>query len=319
MSLMMDSMKLSPTLFVAKGYQRIDFRRTQRRHQTRDESDAYQQCRHHRERDRIPCRNLEQQRRHHSCQRKGPDQTQHDAHECEHHALSHNELEYIGLAGTQRHAHSDLMCPLRDRVRHHAVDSRRCKHRRQRREQREQRGAVTLCGNRQVDPLVHRPDCRDRLFRINSVNFFAHATRNAERIRLCANNGVRKIRRDGRKIHRRNRWGLEGAVSNVADDAYDLVACVVAHGDDETFTDRFFVRKGRVDKLLTDDHDFVAFSYVLIGETPTPQERNAERVEVVLIYATKVGAERLVRRGYRTTFYCERYIVRLTAQWQLSD
>src|SRR5215467_5170497 len=57
-------------LLVPQRHEWIDFRRAQCWNKTRNESDRYQQCRYDNKRDRISFLNLEQQRRHHTRQRK---------------------------------------------------------------------------------------------------------------------------------------------------------------------------------------------------------------------------------------------------------
>ena len=74
-----------------------------------------------------------------------------------------------------------------------------------------------------------------------------------------------------------------------------------------------------VDELLADIMTFVALPYFLLGEVSTAQQRNAQRVEVVLIDATEVGAKRLIDEAAGRPSTVKRHVVELTTEWKLGN
>ena len=83
-------------------------------------------------------------------------------------------------------------------------------------------------------------------------------------------------------------------MANVAHDADDLVR-LAANSRDESFAQCLFIRKDGIDECLANDDDLVRLSDFLLGEISSAQQRNSQRVEVVLINATPVSAKLLVR------------------------
>src|ERR1051325_6850094 len=107
-------------------------------------------------------------------------------------------------------------------------------------------------------------------------------------------------------------------MTNISDDADNLEG-LITHRADQAFAQWLFIRKNCIDKLLTDDEDLVALSHLLLREVPSSQQRNAQRVEVLLIDATKVSIESLVRADRRAAFDCEWKVVQLTTEWKLTN
>jgi hypothetical protein len=68
---------------------------------------------------------------------------------------------------------------------------------------------------------------------------------------------------------------FQRAMANVTDDADDFVRLVVHYGD-QSFAEWLFVRKDRIDQLLTDDDHVVALPHFLFAEVSAAQQRDTQ-------------------------------------------
>src|SRR6185503_3214907 len=107
-------------------------------------------------------------------------------------------------------------------------------------------------------------------------------------------------------------------MANITNNADDLERHT-AHCHHETFAEWLFVRQNLVNKLLTNQDHLRTLSHLLLGEVPSAQQRNAKRVEVVLINPTKVSAESLGHRSDWPAFDRKWHVIELTAHRQLCD
>ena len=64
--------------------------------------------------------------------------------------------------GAERHANADLVQPLADEIRQHAVEANRREHQRERRKERQQPAGEARRGDRRADHFVQRPHVGDR-------------------------------------------------------------------------------------------------------------------------------------------------------------
>ena len=103
----------------------IEFRGAPRGQIASDERDGDEQQRDHDECRRIACAHPEEQIRNHARETEGTDQSDDNTDRGQRHALPNDQSQHIGFLRTERHANSDFMGALRDRVSHHAVDAER--------------------------------------------------------------------------------------------------------------------------------------------------------------------------------------------------
>ena len=140
------------------------------------------------------------------------------------------------------------------------------------------------CGDRVADDRRERRHGKRRKRRIDALDGLPHSRRERRRIAVGPRDDPHAAERIlvERHVHRRRRDSCSRlAVADAANDADDLVEAVGAVADVDALADRIAVWKMTIDELLIDDGHHRGLVAVAIGEGAAPQQRDAQRLEVV--------------------------------------
>ena len=101
-------------------------------------------------------------------------------------------------------------------------------------------------------------------------------------------------------------------MTDVTHDADDL-KCLITEGHHQSLADGILARKGLTGEQFTDDQNLCSVTYLLFGETPSPQKWNAQRAKVTLVYPSIIVVKGLVGCTRRATLNRVRHVIRLSA------
>ncbi len=249
----------------------------------REHGDGGEDGADHHERHRIGWLDLEQQALHEPRQQQRAGAPDHDAGERHDERLLHHHAQHVRLLRAERHPDADLLRPLRDTVRDHAVDPDRRQQERRTREHRQEQHRQPPFGDRVRHHFIHRPDVGDRQLRVERPHQPDDRRDDPAGVAGGSHgNGHRSVRvpRE-RPVGHRAAFGIEAGVLDVADHADDFVLQVVP-GDADTLADRILARPVPERHGLVDDDAAFGVGGIVVAQEPAPEERNAHRPQIVV-------------------------------------